>query len=101
MLAMIIAMFELSGAWVQIPFGPGPIKDINGVVITLGATVKLVGTVVSLNASDGHYMGVQFQPIHPGSSPYPSQQANYLMPVSPLPGIPIFKADGTQLIVGS
>jgi hypothetical protein len=46
-------------------------------------------------------MGVIFQPIHPGNAPWPSQQANILMPVSPVPGIPIFKADGSQLIVGS
>jgi hypothetical protein len=101
MLAFIAASMWLAGSWYQIPFGPGPIKDINGVVITVGATVKLVGTVVSLNPSDGHYMGVIFQPIHPGNAPWPSQQANILMPVSPVPGIPIFKADGSQLIVGS
>ncbi len=101
MLAMIVALFELGGAWLQQGFGPYAVRDINGTLIAVGNTVKLVGTVISVNPSDSHYMEVVFQPVHPGSIPYPPQQGNYLMPTAPLPGQPVFKVSGQQLVVGS
>ena len=101
MLALTFASFMLSGAWPATIVGPPVPRDVNGVIITVGATIKLVGTVLSVNGADGHGMGIVFQPLNPTGNITPAQQANYLMPTSPLPGKPVFKADPSQLIVGS
>jgi len=53
-----------------------PLLDANGVAITVGATVKLVGVVTSVNALDNRYNSVAITLLHPiagvpdvGSSP--------------------------------
>jgi hypothetical protein len=84
--------------------GPPAVVDAIGTPITVGATVKLVGTVLAISATDTHAMGVTFQPNNPTITSVTQilpQQATILMPVSPLPGKPFFRCDGTQLLVGS
>jgi hypothetical protein len=44
-------------------------RDIYGNLITLGATVKLVGVVTAINTNDPHYGEIQVVPVHPGASP--------------------------------
>ncbi len=101
---LFFAAYGLSLAWPYVTVGPPAPRDVNGVLITVGATVKLVGTVTSVNAVDGHGLGITFQPVNPSSGSVTAilpQQANFLMPTSPLPGKPVFKADPSQLVVGS
>lgn len=101
---LLFAMFELAGAWPATTIGPPPVRDINGVAITVGSTVKLVGLVTAINPTSTHFMEVTFQPIYPAAnnlSPGLPQQAAFLMPQSPLPGKPVFQAGASQLIVGS
>jgi hypothetical protein len=47
------------------PSGGDAMKDINDVAIAVGSTVKLVGTVVSINANDPHFQDLIIALIHP------------------------------------
>jgi hypothetical protein len=84
--------------------GPPAVVDSVGTPITVGLTVKLVGTVIAVSATDTHGLGVTVQPNNPtivAITDILPQQATVLMPVSPLPGKPFFRFHGTQLTVGS
>lgn len=78
-------------------------NDKNGTPITVGATVKLVCTVVSVNNFDPHFTGCVVNPNSPSPNTIPlennvapvGQQANQT-------GLPAqYAFDGSQLIVGS
>jgi hypothetical protein len=83
LLALIIASFDLSGAWI-VPTIPNPVKDVNGVVINVGSTVKIIGTVTGLLPAVG---GVIIKLSNP----------------SPLPliGAITMQFNGLQTVVGS
>jgi hypothetical protein len=84
--------------------GPPAVVDSVGTPITVGLTVKLVGTVIAVSPTDTHGLGVTVQPTNPtivAITDILPQQATVLMPVSPLPGKPFFRFHGTQLTVGS
>jgi hypothetical protein len=65
------------------------LQDINGVAITVGATVKMVGTVTAVNAIDGHFMNVTVTPNNP------TPDAKTTVPKTPVGFHPL------QLVVGS
>ncbi len=78
------------GLWTTLVFPPAagiPLVDVNGVTITIGAAVKMTGTVVSLDAVDPHFGSVGIQMIHPNGQ-------------GPLVGETFF-VDPSQVIVGS
>lgn len=58
----------MNALWTKLAFPPAAgeyLIDVNGVTITLGSTVKLVGTVVSLDAVAPHFDGVGIKLLHP------------------------------------
>lgn len=59
----------LSGVWITNPNNivGNPPKDINGVVITVGAVVKFVGQVLAIN-TDPHYGSIFVNGLHPNGS---------------------------------
>lgn len=87
--------------------------DKNGTPITVGATVKLVGTVVSINNASSHYDGCVIRLSFPASNlPFipsgatapgvPNVNTSKTGPAAPNPQFPaLIAADGSQLIVGS
>lgn len=70
-----LLMMWMVGTWyVQGPTGD-VMKDVNGVALTVGATVKLVGTITSLNANDPHFGDVAITLLHPnGTDPKAAAQ---------------------------
>jgi len=105
-------MVPLFDFWLNNTF-PNPaqvgasVRDVNGVLITVGATVKFVGTVVAINSNDPHYGTIAVAPLHPNGQPEVfwsdyalPQSANYPTPNPQLPsGVTGF--EGVQLVVGS
>lgn len=58
----------LAGTWVTNPSNiANPPKDINGVIITVGAVVKFVGQVLAIN-NDPHYGSIFVNGLHPNGS---------------------------------
>lgn len=80
---------DLQGNWLIPPIVGSNLKDINGTTITVGATVKMVGTVLSVNSIDGHFSNVVVTP----NNPTPDQKTT--VPKTPVAFHPL------QLIVGS
>jgi hypothetical protein len=75
--------FWFSGAWfAQTTDQP---RDVNGTVINVGATVKIVGTVQSYNVTSTHRGVVVLSVIHPGDGS----------------GIQQISVDSLNLVVGS
>lgn len=73
----------MSGSWfAQQTDAP---RDINGVVITAGATVKIVGTVQSFALTSTHRGQVTLSPTHPGDGS----------------GVQQLTVDSLNLVVGS
>ena len=57
----------LAGTWYtksSYPLAGEPLLDVNGVTITVGATVKFVGIVTAIN-NDPHYGTIQVTALHP------------------------------------
>ena len=100
--------FWMAGAWVPNPAAGETLTDVNGVLITVGATVKLVGTVVAVSGVDPHFSGIQVVPNHPNgpngskyilnvtdsTNPQLGHQANPQLPIN-------YYFDPKQLVVGS
>lgn len=78
--------FWLAGAWSTAPAG-ATVLDAFGVPITVGATVKAIFVVTSVNALDSHFGGVQ------GVLKFPTG-----VKISPITTIAL---DGGQLVVGN
>lgn len=81
----------MSGLWGKLSFPPPAgqwLIDANGVALTMGQTVKLVGTVVSLSAVGTHFDGVGVQMIHPTGAASPNYGETFFV-------------DPSQLVVGS
>jgi len=83
------------------------LRDINGTTITVGATVKLVGTVVAIN-QDPHYGTIQVRPNNPNGSYIIFQGggqpvSNYFPVPNPQNPEPpnVYGFEPLQLIVGS
>lgn len=90
MLASLGLFQWMSGLWttpLNQPAAGVRLIDVNGTTLTMGQTVKLVGTVVSLNAVDPHFSSVGVQLIHPNGQ-------------GPLVGETFF-VDPSQVVVGS
>jgi hypothetical protein len=77
--------------------------DHNGTTITVGATVKLVGTVVSINNFEPHLQGCVINPLYPSPNTVPLENNVQVIGQQANPtGLPCQVAfDGSQLIVGS
>lgn len=98
-----------AGSWWPLgpPLAGDAIKDVNGVTITVGATVKLVGVVTAINPTDPHFGTIQVTPLHPGDWPATPVQTRQL-PMSPnfdtpnaqLP-VKVYGLEPLQLVVGS
>ncbi len=61
----------MNGVWttpLNQPAAGERLIDVNGVTLTLNATVKLVGTIVSLDSRDPHFGNVGVQLIHPNGT---------------------------------
>jgi hypothetical protein len=94
--------------WATAPPSAGDaIKDVNGVTITLGATIKMVGLVTAINTTDPHFGTIQVTPIHPNGWPaqpievrvFP-QSSNFRTPNAQLPQ-GAYGYEPLQLVVGS
>ena len=97
----------MAGTWAIPPAAGDSIKDVNGVTIAVGDTVKFVATVVAINPTDPHYGSIQVVGIHPnGEQVVPDVHfGNPQSPLFPVPN-PLDKAKpygfiGLQLVVGS
>lgn len=80
----------LSGLWQNLvtPLPAGErLMDVNGTALVVTQTVKLVGTIVSLDSTARHFDAVGIRLIHPNG-------------VGPLVGEIIF-VDPQQVVVGS
>lgn len=54
----------MAGTW----YNPGPstpMRDVNGVVLAIGQTIKLVGTIIAMNPNDVYYGSITCQLLHP------------------------------------
>ena len=73
--------------------------DANGVAINVGDTVKLTGTVLSLNPAATHFGEVKIQLAHPLSGP-PSYVPNAeLASQAPtIPGVSVYHPKADQII---
>lgn len=80
----------MSGLWGLLDFPPAAgvrLIDVNGTALTMGQTVKLVGTIVSLDSTARHFDSVGVQLVHPNG-------------VGTLVGETFF-VDPSQTVVGS
>lgn len=85
----------MSSAWPTSPQAIGGTqRDINGVAITVGATVKFVGTVVAIN-DDPHFGNIIVAPAHPDG------QATVFSPGQGLPRDASFVMPNPQKPVGN
>lgn len=102
MLALILAAFELSGAWATSTVGPPVLKDVNGVTLSVGQTVKIVGVITALSPTNGHGLEVQILPNNPSSN-VPAQIYHGYDggPQSPTPGRPVILCAALNTVVGS
>ena len=96
----------LAGMYYVAPVAGPYLKDVNGVTITLGATVKLVGVVTAIN-TDPHFGSITVAPSHPTGSFIPSQSGggnpqspNFQVPNQNKP-VQVYGFEGLQLVVGS
>jgi len=82
------------------------LNDVNGVPITIGATVKLVGVVTAINP-DPHFGTITVVPAHPTKASIPKQSGggNPQSPNFPVPnqllGVQQYGFEPLQLVVGS
>ncbi len=68
---MIFASFWLANTW-YIPATIPPVRDINGVLVSIGDTVYIKGSVVSINQDSITFIGtLGVEPTYP----FPNQQA--------------------------
>jgi hypothetical protein len=74
MLALEFAQDWIQGRWLppgyssNIPVAGNSLTDIFGVAITVGAKVKLIGTVTSMNPTDPHFQDIEIRPDYPQSA---------------------------------
>jgi hypothetical protein len=107
--AAVLPFFMTANVWPLSPPKAGePLRDVNGVLITVGATVKLVGVVTAVSSTDPHFSGIQVAPSHPngpgGSNPIlgitDSQNPQLGQSVNPQQPVNYY-FDPLQIIVGS
>lgn len=68
-------------------------KDINGTQLAVGQTVKLVGVITAIDATDRKFEDITIQPLHPGFAVSVQLKAPKLQ--GP------YKFHPSQLVVGS
>jgi hypothetical protein len=105
---MILLAAMWGGSWwgAVPPVVGDTLLDVNGVTITLGATVKLVGTVTAINP-DPHFGSITVAPAHPTGKSIPMQSGggnpqspNFPVPNQQLP-VKTYGFEPLQLVVGS
>lgn len=57
--------FWMNGHWFPAPPNRDTAQDIFGNAIAVGDTVKLVGTIVSMNLNDAHFQDIVVRPFYP------------------------------------
>lgn len=60
-----LTLHLMSGVWAGYSSTPRPITDINGKALVAGDTVKMVGTIVSVDPLGAHFNAVVIKPTHP------------------------------------
>ena len=107
MSAAILDMW--AGTWwsLGLPSPSDPIKDINGVPLTVGTVVKFVCVITEINVNDPHFGTIKVQPLHPGTWPNTPvhtrsnpQSPNFITPNPQEPQF-IYGFEAIQLVAGS
>lgn len=101
--AAVLAPFWLANAWLPAPVAGQTLRDVNGVALAVGQTVKIVGTITALTASDPHFSGISFTPLHPNGSlivPNATDSVDRTLGATGTKPV-IYYFDPTQIIVGS
>ena len=86
---LVLGLMQWLTGTVWLADGPlyDQMRDVDGVAITVGATVKLVGTVSAINGTNTHYQDVTIYLLHPNG-------------IGPVAGV-VLHAAPKQLVVGS
>lgn len=87
----------------QNPSGIGDLlNDANGVAITVGATVKFVGTVLSVNPLSTHFRDIQVQLSHPITGvANPKSTTSEGAHATQSGALPLLSVPACMLVVGS
>lgn len=101
-----LVIMWLANMYPVLPAAGDYLRDVNGVLVTVGATVKLVGVVTAINTFDSHFGTIQVAPLHPTGASVPSQSR--IFPQSPNFAVPdqnqpvkTYGFESLQLVVGS
>ena len=90
-----------------LPAAGASLVDVNGVTITLGATVKFVGVVTAIYPTDPHYGTIEVSALHPNGLPvifdrhYGNAQSPNYLPGNPQHGFKKTGFEAIELVVGS